>query len=117
MRTWIIGGIIVPVACVVLILLFAHSHKPRAFCDDHGSGATPTAAIEAYVHRCGRRYTLASGPLDIVKRPASYATYADLIEYRVNVLDNSVGGAAYVLVGKPAAAARWRTLGRPRTSP
>lgn len=117
MRTWIIGGIVVPVACLVAIALFAHSHKPRAFCSDRGSGATQTAAIEAYVHHCGRRYTLTSGPLDVVKRPASYASYAALTEYRVNVLDNSAGKVAHVLVGKPTASANWRTLGRPSAEP
>jgi hypothetical protein len=116
-RRTLVACIIVPLACLVAIILFAHSHRPTTFCADRGSGATPTAAIEAYLHRCGRRYTLAAGPFDALKSTSAYASYADLVEYRLNVLDNGEGPVAFMLIGKPTAAAPWRTLGRPGTGP
>jgi hypothetical protein len=87
------------------------------FCDARGGGATPLAAIHAYLSKCGNDYTIWRGPYDGDKQSSAFASYNALVEISLNVRDNSEGPVAFLLVGQRVPRGPWRTLGRPGTGP
>jgi|SRR5579863_3063194 len=88
-----------------------------SFCSKTGTGSTASAAIRNYLRRCGRDYSIQKGPYDADKSTSSYAKYAQVVEYTLRVKNNAEGGIAFLMVGKPAAGGKWRTLGPPGTGP
>lgn len=106
------------VALLVAVAVVAQSGASAAvFCNANGVGSTPRAAIASYLRACGSDYSVAIGPYDGDKATTPYASYAHLLEYRLNVKNNAEGSLAFWEVGQRTAASPWRTLGPPGTGP
>jgi hypothetical protein len=89
---------------------------PATFCGQVGVGGSARAAAAAYVRACGTDYRV----LERYRagRGASvYAGYVQLVEYKLSVKNNAAGAIAFLLVGRRAGEARWRTLGAPGNGP
>jgi cytochrome c556 len=107
-------------AAVVAALLAAISISgcaQSAFCDSIGVGLSATAALRDYLKACGDSYKISRGPFDADKETTGYASYARVVEWSLDVRENSEGSIAFLLVGERTPHGRWRTLGRPGTGP
>lgn len=114
----------VAVVAVIVVLVAAWAiytinrvTPPSHFCTKTGTGSTSTAAISAYLTRCGGDYSIEKGPYDADKATSAFAAYARVVEYTLRVANNDEGGLAFLMVGKRHAGDKWRTLGPPGTGP
>jgi len=87
------------------------------FCDTVAHGSTAHAAIGSYLQDCGSDYSIEKGPYDADKSTTAYASYAQVVEYTLNVTNNKEGPVAFLMVGERLAGGTWRTLGPPGTGP
>ncbi len=88
-----------------------------AFCDVTVHGPNAQAVIHSYLRSCGSSYSIWHGPFDADKATAGYASYANAVEYSLNVKNNDEGAVPVVIVGQRVAGGSWRTLGAPGTGP
>lgn len=82
-----------------------------------GHGPTAEDAVASYLQACGSDYTIAKGPYDADKATTPYASYAQMVEYTLNVKNNGEGALAFLWVGRRTARSSWQTLGQPGTGP
>jgi hypothetical protein len=113
------GILVVAVVAIVVVVVFAvrASGAAGSFCAAVGRGSTARAAIASYLRKCGSDYTIAKGPFNGYKSATPYANYAQLVEYDLNVTNNSEGSLAFMEVGQRVAGGSWQTMGRPGTGP
>ena len=99
------------------VCMLSGCDSSSSFCGTTAHGATARAAITSYVRTCGANYSISKGPYDADKATTSYAAYAHVVEYSLNVKSNSEGSLAFLLVGQRAVGTPWQTLGPPGTGP
>jgi hypothetical protein len=104
-------------AVFVVAVVVSGCGNSASFCEVTGHAGTARAAIRSYLRACGSDYTISKGPYDADKSTTEYASYAQVVEYTLNVEDNNEGSVAFLMVGERQVSGMWRTLGPPGTGP
>ena len=109
--------VLVFAAVLVAVSILSGCGSADGFCDVSKAGPSSHAVITSYLRACGSDYSISRGPYDGDKPTTQYASYAQVVEYTLNVKNNSEGGIAFVMVGQRTAGGSWQTLGSPGTGP